>query len=101
MTPSGADAQFIPILIAKMLNTESDNFLNIITAQGEIGSSTVLAAAGKYISYKEPMEGYATDLKKDQGTNGKWNRPNLAIDGLSEGLEVLALNARDEEGNFK
>jgi len=51
LTPSGADAQYIPILVSKALNAhKNEKFLNILTGKGEIGSTTVRAAAGKYLS---------------------------------------------------
>lgn len=50
LTPSGTDAQLIPILVAKCLNPGNDKLLNIVTGKGEIGSRPLLAAAGKFFS---------------------------------------------------
>jgi hypothetical protein len=59
ITPSRSDAQYIPLLIAKTLNRDKQNFLNIIPCNGEIGTSTPMAASGKYFSKYRPIEGYS------------------------------------------
>ena len=76
LTPSGTDAQFVPILVAKALNAGKENYLNILTGKGEIGSSTLRAASGKYFSKAEPNQGYCSGLK------GFGCYPNTPIRGV-------------------
>lgn len=92
LTPSRSDAQFIPLLIAKILNRDQKKFLNILPCNGEIGTSTPLAAGGKYFSEYQPIEGYS----EESGLDCTIDAP---IVGLAEGVEVLSLDARDKDGN--
>lgn len=94
LTPSGTDAQFIPILVTKALNEGRDNFLNIVTGKGEIGSAPLLAAAGKYFSKEEPNPGYCSTL-------GFGCFKGTPINGIHNGgLKLLALQSRDENGKI-
>ena len=90
-TPSGTDAQFIPILIARALNPKKEKILNIVTGKGEIGTGTIRAAKGTFISSKDPIPGYQSML-------GFGGTPDTPIGGLHGGLTVLALEARDHSG---
>jgi hypothetical protein len=58
LTPSGSDAEYIPLLIAKILNPDPEKeFVNIITCNEEVGSGTVDASKGQFFSTMEPIEG--------------------------------------------
>jgi len=59
--------------------------LNILTGKGEIGSSTLRAAGGKYFSKAEPNPGYCS------GISNVGCYPNTPIRGLWGGLEMIAL----------
>ena len=87
MTPSGSDAEYIPLLIAKILNKDK-NVVNIVTCNEEVGSGTLDAAGGKFFSPVEPIPGY-TDGDKIMGS---------PVDGLSEDVETVAINAREPHG---
>jgi|GEM_PF-1201703 len=53
--PSGTDAEYIPILISKVLaRRENLKIKNIITGSNEIGSNSALAASGKYFNSQSP-----------------------------------------------
>jgi hypothetical protein len=75
-----------------MLNLDKKQFLNILPCDGEIGSSTKMAAGGKYFSKNVPIEGYC----KEFGLNCAPGNPIL---GLADGVEVMTLNARDKDGD--
>lgn len=57
LTPSGSDAEYIPLLIAQLLNQDK-NIVNIVTCNEEVGSGTLDAAGGKFFSAVEPITGY-------------------------------------------
>ena len=84
MTPSGTDAQFIPIMVSKCLNAGKDKFLNILTGKGEIGSNSELAASGKFFSHDEPIPGYNSSM-------GMGASKGTPIGGVNKGLSMLAL----------
>ena len=52
--PSGSDAEYIPLLIAKLRN-HGKQILNIVTCNEEVGSGTLDAAGGKFFSPIEPL----------------------------------------------
>lgn len=56
LTPSGSDAEYIPLLIAKLLNPGKE-IVNIVTCHQEVGSGSLEAAGGKFFSSSEPMPG--------------------------------------------
>ena len=57
LTPSGSDAEYIPLLIAQLLNQDK-NIVNIVTCNEEVGSGTLDAAGGRFFSAVEPITGY-------------------------------------------
>ena len=61
LTPSGSDAEYIPLLIAKLFNKGKD-VLNIVTCNEEVGSGTLNAAGGRFFSALEPIPGYNSHL---------------------------------------
>jgi len=54
LMPSGSDAEYIPLLIAKYLNPGKD-VVSIVTCNEEVGSGTLDAAGGKLFSHVEPI----------------------------------------------
>lgn len=87
LTSSESSANFIPILIAKALNTDKKSFLNILSTVDEIDRDVSVSAAGRYISEKMPIQGY------------KQHKHDSPIKGLNRDVSVLSLKGRDREGN--
>jgi hypothetical protein len=87
LMPSGSDAEYIPLLIAKILN-EGKDIVNIVTCNEEVGSGTLDAAGGKYFSHIEPIKGFS-DGDKVMGSS---------VDGLDDGVATIAINARKPQG---
>jgi hypothetical protein len=85
LMPSGSDAEYIPLLIAK-LRHQGKQFLNIVTCNEEVGSGTLAAAGGKFFSPIEPLQ-YAP---------GAANGSNL--EGLAENVDNFAIAARHASG---
>ena len=84
LCPSGSDAEYIPLLIAKTLN-KGRKVVNIVTCDAEVGSGTLDAAGGCYFSDVVPLP--------DGETEGqKLNKKPLA--GLAEDVETVAIPAR-------
>lgn len=57
LTPSGSDAEYIPLLITQILNKGKD-IVNIVTCNEEVGSGTLDAAGGRFFSELEPIPGF-------------------------------------------
>jgi hypothetical protein len=87
--PSGSDAEYIPLLIAKTLNP-GKQVTTVVTCNEEVGSGTLDAARGRLFSAVEPITGY-TDGTKKAGD---------AVEGLSENIEYVTVNARHREGDL-
>lgn len=83
ITPSGSDAEYIPLLITQILN-EDKAILNIVTCNEEVGSGTLSAAGGRFFSDLEPLPGFTT-------TPVDMDDP---LEGLAEGVKTVAINAR-------
>lgn len=62
LSPSGSDAEYFPLLIAKLLNPDN-NVVNIVTCNEEVGSGTLAAAGGKFFSHIEPITGYHAHIE--------------------------------------
>lgn len=60
LMPSGSDAEYIPLLIAQILN-QGKPICNIVTCNEEVGAGTLGAAGGKFFSPIEPIPGYADE----------------------------------------
>lgn len=86
--PSGSDAEYIPLLIAKALNP-GKTIHTLVTCNEEVGSGTLDAARGRLFSAVEPIKGF-TDGNKKQGDE---------VEGLSEGVEYSTINARCSKGD--
>jgi hypothetical protein len=56
LTPSGSDAEFIPLLVAKTLNPGS-SIENLLVYDTQIGYETLVAAGGMYFSEEVPIPG--------------------------------------------
>ena len=83
--PSGSDAEYIPLLIAK-LRHKGKSFLNVVTCNDEVGSGTLDAAAGKFFSALEPIN-VGCGAKSGDG-----------VEGLSSGVSNYAIAARHASG---
>lgn len=83
LMPSGSDAEYIPLLIAQILN-KGKEICNIVTCNEEIGAGTLGAAGGKFFSPIEPIPGYAIE-----GT-----QIGDKLQGLGDGVKTIAINAR-------
>lgn len=81
LCPSGSDAEYIPIAIAKCLTTKP--IVNGVTQLNEIGAGTAPASTGKYFSKYAPFLG-------DHG-----------LDYLTgyEGIEGVTVDAREKDGS--
>lgn len=90
LTPSGSDAEYIPLLIAQMFN-ENKKVTNIVTCNEEVGSGTLDAAGGRFFSALEPIEGYTADMEGGP----KMGDP---LTGFGEGVETIAIDARAPTG---
>jgi len=86
--PSGSDAEYIPLLIAKTLNG-GKAIVNVVTCNEEVGSGTLAAAGGKFFSPVEPIEGF-TDGSKKNGDE---------VEGLAADVSTVAVDSRTPEGS--
>ena len=57
LMPSGSDAEYIPLLICKILN-EGKEIVSVVTCNEEVGSGTLDAAGGRFFSPVEPIQGF-------------------------------------------
>lgn len=83
--PSGSDAEYIPLLIAKLRN-QGKQILNVVTCNEEVGSGTLDAAGGKFFSHIEPIS---------YGCGAKAGDP---VEGLATGVSNCAIPARHISG---
>ena len=88
LMPSGSDAEYIPLLIAKTLNPGKP-VTTVVTCNEEVGSGTLDAARGKLFSAVEPIIGF-TDGTKKAGD---------AVEGLADNIQYVTVNARHREGD--
>jgi hypothetical protein len=90
LSPSGSDAEYIPLLISKLLNPGKP-VTNVVTCNVEIGSGSLAAAGGKFFSPVEPIPSYHSHI--DGGP--KVNDP---VNELADNVETVAINARKPTG---
>ena len=90
LSPSGSDAEYFALLIAKLLNP-GKKIMNVVTCNEEVGSGTLAAAGGKFFSPLEPFAGYHTHLEGGP----KINDP---VQDLADDTETVAVNAREPSG---
>ena len=91
LTPSGSDAEYLPLLIAKLLNPDK-HITNIVTCNEEIGSGSLGAAGGKFFSPLEPISGYHGHIEGGP----KMDDP---VHELADNVDTVAINAREPNGN--
>jgi len=84
LCPSGSDAEYIPVAIAKTLHPEA-TIRNGVTQLNEIGAGTAPAAVGEYFSTHAPFIGKLEDGVK-------------MLDGF-DGVEGCIVPARTKEGD--
>ena len=84
LCPSGSDAEYIPIAIAKALHPEA-TLTNGISQLNEIGAGSAPASVGKTFSTHAPFLGAIGDMKELTGF---------------EDIDGLLVNARSESGEI-
>lgn len=89
--PSGSDAEYIPLVIAKHLNGMDAKITNIVTCNEEVGSGTLDASGGLFFSPIEPIPGYTAHM---QG-GADMHDPLLE---LAENVKTVAIDARLPNG---
>lgn len=89
--PSGSDAEYIPLVIAKQLNGMGSQITNIVTCNEEVGSGTLDASGGKFFSPIEPIPGYTSHMEG----GADMHDPLLE---LAENVTTVAINARLPSG---
>lgn len=92
LTPSGSDAEYIPLLIAKILNP-GKKVLNIVTCHEEVGSGTLDASKGQYFSTMEPIDGGLM-----WSNNIQMISMSDKIDDLADDVQVIPIYAREPNG---
>jgi len=88
LLPSGSDAEYIPLLITKLLN-KNKKIVNIVSCNEEVGSGTLDAAGGKLFSPVQPITGYIEGPSKSGD----------GVKGLNEDVKTIAINARMPNGD--
>ena len=91
LTPSGSDAEYIPLLIAKILN-KGKKVNNIVTCNEEVGSGTLDAAGGRFFSDLEPIPGF-TEAYAQDGV-----QMSDDVFGLAENVTTFPIDARKVDG---
>ena len=61
LCPSGSDAEYVPIAIARALNPSAKKMVNIVTQLKEIGAGSSPASGGEYFSTHAPLTGRIPD----------------------------------------
>lgn len=83
--PSGSDAEYIPIAIARALRGDDVHITNGITQLSEIGAGSAPASVGKYFSTHVPLV-------------GRLNGEKEVLSGF-ENIGGITISARDNDGN--
>jgi asparagine synthase (glutamine-hydrolysing) len=85
LCPSGSDAEYIPIAIARALKPSAEKIVNIVTQLKEIGAGSSVASGGAYFSTHAPLTGRLPDgVSHLEG-----------FDGVSE----ISIPARERDGS--
>ena len=90
LTPSGSDAEYIPLIIAKAIHGQDKKIVNIVTCNDEVGSGTLGASGGRFFSPLEPIPGYTGHMDVVE-----MDSPVL---GLAENVETVTVQARLASG---
>lgn len=91
LCPSGSDAEYLPIAIARALQPETQKgkkIVNIVTQLKEVGAGTNIAAGGTYFSTHAPLYGKVPD--------GATRLSGFGEDGLQE----ISIDARQRDGTM-
>ena len=86
LTPSGSDAEYIPLLLAQHFNPGKP-ITNIVTCNEEVGSGTLDASGGRFFSTLEPIAGYTGHME------GGVKMSDI-VNGLGETTKTVAIDAR-------
>jgi len=85
--PSGSDAEYVPIAIARAIQAEPSKILNIVTQLKEIGAGSAPASGGEYFSTHAPLMGKIPD-----GVTG--------LEGFEdEYVTEISIPARERDGS--
>ncbi len=93
IVPSGSDAEYIPIAIAKTLFPDNKEILNIVTQVKEVGAGTAPAAGGLWFSTHAPLFGklptHVHEAKQLDGFHDDAKVDTLLIPARTEDGEVV------------
>mmetsp|Transcript_47805 Transcript_47805/g.74602 ORF Transcript_47805/g.74602 Transcript_47805/m.74602 type:complete len:233 (+) Transcript_47805:90-788(+) len=89
LCPSGSDAEYIPLLIAKTLS-KGRKIVNIVTCDKEVGSGTLDAAGGRYFSDTVPLPD--ADDKVGEKITGKPVETRFCDRDLVAGWSLLCIS---------
>jgi asparagine synthase (glutamine-hydrolysing) len=85
LCPSGSDAEYIPVAIARALNPRANKVVNVVTQLREIGAGSSVAAGGEYFSTHTPLLGRLNEDSQER------------LEGFDNIVEVSVL-AREDDG---
>jgi len=110
LCPSGSDAEYLPIVMARMLcgSSEGDEvrpMLNVVTQLKEIGAGSSVASGGLYFSTHAPLSGRLADSEGrlagfddiEEISIPARERNGDVIDGSKKALELAAAS---EDGTY-
>lgn len=86
LCPSGSDAEYLPVAIARALKGEDKRIANGVTQLSEIGAGSAPASEGKYFSTHVPLVGRRTEEGGD--TMGGF-----------ENIDAVLVKARNQNGD--
>jgi len=85
LCPSGSDAEYITVAMARALQPDpNQKIVNVVTQLKEIGAGSSVASGGEYFSTHAPLVGRIPDGK-------------TKLDGF-EGVEEISIPARERDG---
>jgi hypothetical protein len=90
--PSGTDAEYIPLLIAKAHAGHDGQVVNILTGAGEIGTHSSTAASGMHFSSVTPSREEVRSGKKIEGIGN-----NLRVIVVSQRHRLTGLESHNQD----
>ena len=96
LCPSGSDAEYIPIAIARALHPNK-KIVSGITQLNEIGAGTAPASMGKYFSTYAPFLGRVRVPEDDHDDDDDDDDEDAYLEGY-DGIEGVVIHARDKDG---
>jgi len=90
LCPSGSDAEYIPIVMARQLiQNPSRKMKNYVTQLKEIGAGSSVASGGLYFSTHAPLTGRLSEEEQNKGLKGF----------ATPSLEEISIPARERSGS--